>query len=66
MANKADGRGLNPASHAPKGSRRAAKENPKGPAVAFRVTPAEKKRLEAAAAAEGLKLSAWVRNRCGL
>lgn len=60
------GRGQNPASYAPKGNRRASKDNPRDGQLSARVTPAERAACEAAATAEGLKLSAWVRKRCGL
>lgn len=60
MANQTSKRGAEP------GNKRAAKDNPKGPGIAFRVTPAEREQLEAAAAAEGPRLSAWVRQQCGL
>jgi len=63
MANQTSRRGAEP------GNQRAAKANKaerKDPVIGFRVTQAEKTQLEAAAAAEGLRLSAWVRQRCGL
>lgn len=60
MANQTSKRG------AEIGNQRAAKEDPRGAQIFARVTADEKGRLEAAAAAEGLKLSAWVRKKCGL
>ena len=51
---------------APAGNQNAAKDNPKGSVIGFRATPEEKDRLERLAAADGLKLSAWLRKRCGL